>query len=383
MDKSVKFERIFGIFICDDYDEMLNLNWDFRLKKFSVAIFSWSPRVLDTLQQRVEVIRIFGLSRVYYVASILPVTPNFVKKFESLMGKFIWNKSGRILRIALDEIKNKKLDGGLQLPCLASMADSLLVSQCIRLINSGDKKSLQHLSFWLGDLLGTLIPGFGQVNSAVVIPEYFNHIAELFAEMMISDTLTAESLKSITNKSVYIEMTSSLPPPKVVMESSLDYSLAWSRLHCSVVDSRARDVMYLLIHNKLPVQERLFRIRLRNDPYCQSCAGAEICDVEHFFTRCERVVDTWTCMRIEILRYGKFQKDSVDDWKILNLMFPKSRLEKELIWLVSSYILFVWDSVYVRGADVRAEQFFGYLRFKYKELRTTSSIQFGNLQMLN
>merc|ERR1712240_374570 len=125
--KPVKFERVFGIFICDDYAELLKLNWDFRLKKFSAAIFSWSHRVLDTLQQRVDVIRMFGLSRVYYVASILPVTPSVVKKFESIMGKFIWSKSGKILRIALDEIKNKKLDGGLQLPCLASMADSLLV----------------------------------------------------------------------------------------------------------------------------------------------------------------------------------------------------------------------------------------------------------------
>merc|ERR1711872_98588 len=196
--KPVKFERVFGIFICDDYAELLKLNWDFRLKKFSAAICSWSLRVLDTLQQRVEVIRMFGLSRVFYVASILPVTPNVVKKFESLMGKFIWNKSGRILRIALDDIKNKKLDGGLQLPCLASMANSLLVSQCVRLINSGDKKSLQHLSFWLGDLLGNLIPGLERVNSAVVIPEYFNHIAELFAELMIADTLTAGSVKSIT-----------------------------------------------------------------------------------------------------------------------------------------------------------------------------------------
>merc|ERR1711872_1149034 len=156
------------------------------------------PRVLDTLQQRVDVIRMFGLSRVYYVASILPVSSNIVKKFESLMGKFIWSKSGKILRIALDEIKNKKLDGGLQLPCLASMADSLLVSQCVRLINSGDKKSLQHLSFWLNDLLGDLIPGLGQMDSATVIPEYFNHIAELFAELMIADTLTAGSVKSIT-----------------------------------------------------------------------------------------------------------------------------------------------------------------------------------------
>ena len=78
--KPVEAEKIFGIFICDSYEEMLKMNWDYRFKKFSNAIFAWSPRVLDTLQQRVEVIRMFSLSRVYYVASILPVTPDMVKK---------------------------------------------------------------------------------------------------------------------------------------------------------------------------------------------------------------------------------------------------------------------------------------------------------------
>ena len=252
----------------------------------------------------------------------------------------------------------------------------------IRLINSGDEKSLQHLVFWLGDLLGTLIPGLGQGNSAAVIPEYFGHIGELFADMMISDALTAGSLKSVTNKIVYAEMTSSFPPPKIVMESNLDYKLSWSRLHSSVVDAKARDVMYLLIHNKLPVPERLFRIRLRNDPYCSFCVGAEIADVEHYFSKCDGIVATWTTVKNEILRYGNF-KNEVDDWKILNLMFQKSRLDKELIWLVSSYVWYVWDSVYVRGADVRAEQFFGFLRFKYKELQTNSSIHLENLQMFN
>merc|ERR1712240_764898 len=42
--KPVKSEKIFGIFICDSYDEMLRLIWDFRFKKFSNAIISWSPR---------------------------------------------------------------------------------------------------------------------------------------------------------------------------------------------------------------------------------------------------------------------------------------------------------------------------------------------------
>ena len=154
------------------------------------------------------------------------------------------------------------------------------------------------------------------------------------------------------------------PPPKVVMESSLDYSLTWSRLHNAVVDARARDVMYLLIHNKLPVPERLFRIRVKNDPYCQSCVGAEVADVEHFFAKCEGVCDAWSLLKGEILRVGRFGS-GVDDWRILNLMFPKSRFETELTWLVSSYVLYVWDSVHVRGVDVRAEQFFGFLTFKH------------------
>ena len=84
--RPVKSEKIFGIFISDSYDEILELNWNQRFKKFSNIVYSWSNRILDTLQQRVEVIRIFGLSRVYYVAAVLPMKPAVVKKFESLMG---------------------------------------------------------------------------------------------------------------------------------------------------------------------------------------------------------------------------------------------------------------------------------------------------------
>ena len=120
-------------------------------------------------------------------------------------------------------------------------------------------------------------------------------------------------------------------------------------------------MMYLLIHNKLPVQERLFRIRIKNDPYCKACVGAEIADVEHCFAKCDGIVGTWAVVKQEMLRYGKFN-NNVDDWRILNLMFPKSRLDKELVWLVSSYVWYVWDSVYVR--------------LKYKELLTRSSFLF-------
>ena len=156
----------------------------------------------------------FGLSRVYYVAAVLPMKPGAVKKFESLIGKYLWNFSGRVLRVAIDEMKNGKHKGGLNLPCLASMADSLLFSQLCRLIRSGEKKTLGHAYYWLGDLLERLAPdiNLGQPR-ATETPEYYAYVADLVAEMMISEKVNAGSIKNIKNKVVYAEMTSSFPPP--------------------------------------------------------------------------------------------------------------------------------------------------------------------------
>ena len=122
--KPVKTVKIFGIIICNSYREMVRLNWDYRFKNFSDAIYSWKNRFLETLSQRVEVLRTFALSRVFYVAAILPLGKTMVRKFESLMGKFLWNFSGKLLRISLVDLKNPKLAGGLNLPCVDKMAQA-------------------------------------------------------------------------------------------------------------------------------------------------------------------------------------------------------------------------------------------------------------------
>ena len=40
------------------------------------------------------------------------------------------------------------------------------------------------------------------------------------------------------------------------------------------------------------------------------------------------------------------------------------------VWLLTHYVLYVWDNVHVKDSDVRLEQFFGYLTFKFKESPT-------------
>ena len=125
--------------------------------------------------------------------------------------------------------------------------------------------------------------------------------------MMISEKVNAGTINTLKNKTVYAELTSSFPPPKVVMNSSRDYRTAWRRLHNSVVDCKARDILFLLLHDKLPVKERLFRIGMRNDPYCLKCAGAEVNDIVHFFCSCVAVCNTWSWLKRQLVHLGQMQ----------------------------------------------------------------------------
>ena len=76
-----------------------------------------------------------------------------------------------------------------------------------------------------GVLPGTgsaVLPWSGGRAIAGGFPEYYKHVAGIFDNMLKSEVVTDKSIRSITNKAVYADMTSSLPPAKVVMEGNKD-----------------------------------------------------------------------------------------------------------------------------------------------------------------
>ena len=82
--------KIFGFQITPKYKQTLQLSWEACLDGFRKTIMSWKARHLNTLVQRVEVLRVFVTSKIWYKASSLPLPVRFAKKFESLMGSFLW-----------------------------------------------------------------------------------------------------------------------------------------------------------------------------------------------------------------------------------------------------------------------------------------------------
>ena len=376
--KTVKEVKIFGIFFMDSYRSMIKKNWEFRFERFQDVIKSWSPRILETLVQRVEVVKVFALSRVYYVASILPIRVTMIKKFEKVIGSFLWNASGKVLRVPIGELYNCIEAGGLGLPSIQSMGNSLLLSQLLRLLKSGDTKSMEHVDYWMGEILGDLEVGLGRGEHAQVVPEYFAHLAGLVADALAADLISGSDWREVTNKLIYMDHAKSFVVPKVERESGVQYKGVWRKLFSPVLTAGAKDVLFLLVHNKLPVRERLFRIGLAVDPYCEHCPGGVVGDVEHFFCTCDKVAQVWDWVRGRLVELMGGNGANVSNWELINLFLPDSHRSKDMVWMLGTYAAKVWEEIQVRGKlMLRLEVFFGFMTFKYREAQLGSRLSLG------
>lgn len=82
--------KIFGFTICSTYQETLFKTWEKVLRGFEQVLCSWESRQLETLSQRVQVARKFALSKLYYVAQVLPLPEEHRRRVERRFSSFIF-----------------------------------------------------------------------------------------------------------------------------------------------------------------------------------------------------------------------------------------------------------------------------------------------------
>ena len=91
------------------------------------------------------------MSKLYYVAQVLPLSSKHRKQIESSLSKFI--SRGRHETLKLDELEKSHEQGGLRLPNIGVKAASLLVNQMCRILSLPSEKSYHLLGYWLGGFL--------------------------------------------------------------------------------------------------------------------------------------------------------------------------------------------------------------------------------------
>ena len=427
--KVVTDMKIFGFTICPTYQQTLNKTWDKVVRGFEKVLFSWSSRQLDSLAQRVEVARIFALSKLYYVAQVLPLPAKVTKKINSRLSSFIFR--GRHERLMLDELENSSEDGGLGLPDIAVKADALLLKQMCRMLNHPDEKSFCLLGYWLGESVRETgyddnfpeLAALGPVSHTMqgAFPMH-QHMLNIFLEgverrevrkdngPVAADTAQNDAvlqagrqaaqmagrqdawnqqqtvaqdvgrvkkklLQNVTTKGIYASrMKDLLVPPKVeVRFPQVDFKLVYSRMNHKVLETRQKDVSFSIIHGLYKNRDRLFQQGRVDDRLCQhqACKLSSLVEsVEHVFCLCFRVRTAWLWLRDKVLELMSDQGPApvVSNTQLLMLMYPRCRREAEIAFLVGTFMELVDREVAGKQKELMVGTVRGVLRAKVEQL---------------
>ena len=333
--------KVFGFQITPTYKNTLERSWAECFLGFHKVLMSWSSRQLETLVQRVEVLRLFLTSKLWYKASVLPLPVKFAKKFETAMFRFIWR--GKFEKLKMDEIKNPVLSGGLNLPCILSRADSLFLSQTCKLLRDPESKQYCHVKYWIGLYMGEHFPDMSSGPHAELISPYFQHMKALLSGALLLGDVEPRKLKEVTAKKLYLGFTTSFPPPKVVYKFEADWEQVWMRLQSPVLGLVGRELLFMVIHNIMNNRDRMFKFNMVNSPNCPACRVRQ--DNVHLFCECLSIREAWFWLRQRFLAMLPPEYCQTSNFEFINLMFQPSTADSEIVWLLSVYMELVWDSV--------------------------------------
>ena len=380
--KVEKCIKVFGFFFRSNFEEMSKENWQTAVGKFRKVLFSWSSRMLDTLLQRVEILKIFATSKLWYISHVLELPKGVAKQFEKEIGNFVWR--GCLERLAIDEIKNPLELGGLGLTCIESKAVALRMKHLCKLITRpNDDISYRLTKYWLGQSLGKYFPNLLPGPHFEVPTAFYKRLRDDFEQTIVGafELDDLEVVGCITAKSIYKEIASTFPPPKIEGKLELDPTVegaswldVWRRLNHPVLESRARNVMFRQINNVLPTKQRLFRMGFRKGPFCD-CGeivvplmgplregvnsrqgmifpvGGPIETIEHLFCGCTKVAELWLWVKRRIKNLCP-KKEGVSDLELINLIFPEGEKDETILWIISSYMDLVWEN-HGKGGELK------------------------------
>ena len=126
-----------------------------------------------------------------------------------------------------------------------------------------------------------------------------------------------------------------------------------------------REGLFSIVHNIVPNRLRLFsKMNLVNSPYCLICGVGE--DNVHYFTECELVREAWGWLRLRMLELLPGECARTSNFEFISLMFEKHFFDKEVVWLIGSYVEFVWVEKLQKKRKVKINHLIGHLKLRYR-----------------
>ena len=139
---------------------------------------------------------------------------------------------------------------------------------------------------------------------------------------------------------IYSTFMETPPPPKVVNRwPERPWPSVWRRLWHTGLHHDEANLLFLLLHNILPLRGRLARFGVSDGANCRLCPG-QLETATHFFCGCIRVADNWQQLLLALLPI----LGPIGDEDLLLLAWPPSPRDDDVTIAVALFVHQVWAS---------------------------------------
>ena len=330
--------KLYGVHFAPDFPTTLQLSWDHTVSGLEATLRMWASRSLPFLAQRRQILHSYALSKLWYLAQILPLPKASLKRILSAASVFLWK--GRLERLSWNETIAPLRAGGLGVASIETRARALLAKQaCHRLAAGGRPRT--HLSYWIGLRLLRPLPGLRSGLHAETPPSHYADLATLLLQVLDLDFVRPNRLKEVNSAALYKALLPDPPPPKIQLRlPTFPWPRIWGRLALPCLPQPLIEIGFSFLNNILTTGERRHRLRRTPTPACDHCA-APLDNILHTFTSCRRIADAWeNIVYVASVLLG----GPVSDSDLLFLKFPISTVEIHIIFAVLTFADMVWST---------------------------------------
>ena len=87
-EKPIKY---LGIYVGNDSEECMKINWDDNIKKMKKTLVSWKSRDL-TIFGKITIIKTLAISKLTFVAQNLTIPDSIIKEINKILFQFTWGQ---------------------------------------------------------------------------------------------------------------------------------------------------------------------------------------------------------------------------------------------------------------------------------------------------
>ena len=289
--------KFLGVYIGNG--DQSEANWRPRIDAVEKCLNSWRHRSLS-FGGRALVSNALALSRIWYVASLVPMPRWVSRELNSILFKFFWG--GKRDLVMRDVVVHPREEGGFGVVSVVFKVQALL-AQWVRRFQASPNSWVSLLTYWCFDRFGlgpVVVFSCPSLLSPSALPPFYASLLRAWRELqgsLVSGELVVGSgiarplpLAGLTCKSCYKLLLNLYPcEPHCVSKfkpsfGDLDWASVWNSLFFMPLDRRVIDFNWKLAHGVLYTAERLisFGYSIPAACFCEHHVESS----EHLFFSC-------------------------------------------------------------------------------------------------